>query len=187
MSHGAVPTTSARTGWVCRKAIGTVLASAITIPTGHGAIGKISTWATDTAASAAATTASIRRVASAGMAPNLTDRQGGRADRITEGGRAEHCRGGDDPDLDHTFPGGEVGDVRAVGGAGEDADQAQQPEHGGAGSIAGGGEHGETLHDHERERGADRGPAHERMAEAVARDEQAEDVEGDDEGEETSE
>src|SRR3954452_12800435 len=102
MSHGAVPTISARTGWACRNAIGTVLASATTIPTGHGAIGKISTWATDTTASAAATTASIRRVASAGMAPNLTDRGdvgfagqarrsfGDVTDRVAQRGRTEH-------------------------------------------------------------------------------------------------
>ena len=182
MSHGAVPTSSARTGWVCRNAIGTVLANAITIPTGHGAIGKISTWATRHGR---------QRRRDYGVDPSRGERwhgaepnrpaDAGGADRIAQRGRAEQQGGGDEADLDHALAGGEVGGVRAVGGAGEDADQAQQREHGGAGSIASRGEYGEALHDDERERGADRAPAHERMAEAVAGDEQAEDVERDDE------
>src|SRR5689334_1902051 len=97
-----------------RNATGIVLASAITTPTGRGAIGKISTCASDTAASAAATTASIRRVASAGMPPKLTDRQRARADRRAQRGRAEQQGGRDDPELDDPLAGGEVGGERAV-------------------------------------------------------------------------
>src|SRR5436190_11789743 len=128
MTHGAVPTISAPTGWLWRNAIGIVLASATTTPTGHGAIGKISTWASDTAASAAATTASIRRVASAGIPSNLTDRQGARADRSAQRRRAEQRRRGDDAELDEALAGGQAGGVRPVAEAGEHTDRAQQRE-----------------------------------------------------------
>ena len=60
----------------------------------------------------------------------------------------------------------------AVGGPGEHADQAQQREHDGAGSIASGGEYGEALDDDERERGVDRRTVEELVAERLVGDEQ---------------
>ena len=147
----------------------------------------------------AATTASVRRgeaaterriEASADTAPKLADREGPRADRRGAAATAPSTA------VAATMPSWRT---RSAAGssaayepseiAGHDADEAEQGEHRGAGAIAGrGGDH-QRLDGDERERRADRSTDEQRVAELLvtARGPQAEDVEGEDEGEEACE
>ena len=59
--QGTVPTSAAATGCGRRQAIGSVLASAMTTPSGREVIGNASTWNNAMAARTPATTASTRR------------------------------------------------------------------------------------------------------------------------------